>query len=64
MRRKVVVYLKFTRATGHPHPHPHLQRAIRNYARLLTALGRSPPEVMAQINALCRPYGIQLGGGS
>ena len=47
-----------------PDPHPHLQAAIDNYARLLAALGRSPPEVTAQLTALCRPYGIQLGGQS
>ena len=62
MRRHLEVFLKFTRATSHRHP--HLQAAIGNYADLLAAMGRSPPEVTANLNALCRPYGIQFGGGS
>lgn len=45
--------LKFTRATGHPHP--RLQRIIDNHARLLKAQGRSPPEVLAQLNASAAP---------
>jgi tetratricopeptide (TPR) repeat protein len=61
-RRHLEIFLKFTVSTGHQHP--HLQAAIRNYAALLTQMGRSPEQVLAQLNDLARPYGIQFGGGA
>lgn len=50
MRRTVEIFLKFTRATGHPHP--HLQAFASNYATLLHALGRSREEVMATLRRM------------
>jgi hypothetical protein len=61
MRRHVVIFLKFTRVTGHPHP--HLQTALGNYSRLLQAMGRTPEQALAELNDLCRPYGIRPGSG-
>jgi tetratricopeptide (TPR) repeat protein len=58
--RTVEVFLKFTLATGHEHP--HLQTAIGKYKDLLRKMGRSDQEIRAQLNALGRPFGIQLGG--
>jgi nephrocystin-3 len=62
MRRHLEIFLKFTVSTGHQHP--HFQAAIENYAGLLSQMGRNQPEVLAQINAIGKPFGIQLGGGS
>ncbi|MGA2605065.1 MAG: tetratricopeptide repeat protein [Verrucomicrobiia bacterium] len=60
MRRHLAIFLKFTIATGQQHP--HLQDAISNYAALLQQMGRSPQEVLAQLNAVGQPFGIQFGG--
>ncbi|MEX2216146.1 MAG: tetratricopeptide repeat protein, partial [Phycisphaeraceae bacterium] len=60
MRRMVEIFLKFTKVTGYHHP--HLQGAFNNYAGLLSQMGRSEEQVLAQLNALAQPYGIQLGG--
>jgi tetratricopeptide (TPR) repeat protein len=62
MLRVVEIFLKFTVSTGHPHP--HLQAAFGNYAALLSKMGRSEQQVLAQLNDLARPYGIQFGGGA
>ena len=58
-KRMVEIFLRFTQATGHPHPHLHA--AINNYAGLLRAMGRSPQEVLFQLNALGTPYGLSFG---
>ena len=50
MRRMVEIFVKFTRATGHPHP--HLQAATNNYAGLLQAMGRSREEIMATLRGM------------
>ena len=50
MRRMVEIFLRFTRATGHPHP--HLQAAANNYAGLLQAMGRSREEIMATLRRM------------
>ncbi len=62
MRRALEILLKFTCASGHAHP--HLQAAVLSYAGLLQVMGRSEPEVMAQLNAVGKPFGIQFGGSS
>jgi len=62
MRRQLEIFLKFTRTTGHPHP--LLQGAIKNYEHLLKAMGRSPAEIKAQLNALGKPFGIQFGSNT
>ena len=59
MRRMVEIILKFTAATGHEHP--HLRDAIGNYADLLKAMGKNDQEVLAQLKAVCEPYGIRPG---
>jgi hypothetical protein len=54
MRRHLEIFLKFTRATGHPQP--HLKDAFVNYAGLLQAMGRSEAEVkqiLADVAARC-----------
>jgi hypothetical protein len=46
------------------HQHPHLQTAINNYGGLLLAMGKSPVEVQAQLNAIGKPFGIQFGSNA
>ena len=60
MRRLLEILFKFAVATGHEHP--HLQRALRNYAGLLSEMGRSPEEVQDHLDAVARPFGIKLPG--
>jgi tetratricopeptide (TPR) repeat protein len=50
MRRMVEIFLKFTRATGHPHP--HLKIVTNNYARLLQRMGRSEGQILATIREM------------
>jgi tetratricopeptide (TPR) repeat protein len=50
MRRHVVIFLDFQRTTGHPHP--HRDAALRNYANLLRAMGKSEAEIRAAIATL------------
>ena len=52
MRRHVVIFLDFTRRTGHEHP--HLRDAFGNYAGLLQAMGKSDTEIEATIEGLVR----------
>jgi len=40
----------FTRRTGHAHP--HLRAAVANYTALLQGLGRSDPEIQAELKKL------------
>ena len=61
MRRMLEIVLKFTVATGHQHP--HLQAFSGNYARLLQQMGRSPQEVLAQLNAVGQPFGYPVWRG-
>lgn len=58
MRRHVEIFLKFTRASGHPHP--YLQAAIRNYALLLSKMGLQEPEVRQLLIDLLAKYGLSL----
>ncbi len=60
MRRTVEIFLKFTVTTGHDHP--HLQTGVGNYAELLEQMGRSPQDVLAQLNAVGQPFGVRFGG--
>ena len=50
MRRALEIFLKCTRATGHPHP--NLQRAVNNYASLLNAMGRSREQILATLGEM------------
>jgi tetratricopeptide (TPR) repeat protein len=59
-RRTVEILLQFAVATRHEHP--GLQNAIGNYADLLQQMGRSNQEIQAELNAVGRPFGMQLGG--
>jgi tetratricopeptide (TPR) repeat protein len=53
MRRHVVIFVEFTRGSGHEHP--HLQAALQNYSGLLRAMGRSETKIKASIKELMRP---------
>jgi tetratricopeptide (TPR) repeat protein len=55
MRRHLVIFLDFSRRTGHEHP--HLRAAFGNYAGLLKAMGKSEAEIEATIEALKRSPG-------
>ncbi|HEX7181388.1 MAG TPA: tetratricopeptide repeat protein, partial [Thermoanaerobaculia bacterium] len=52
MRRHLVIFIDFSRRTGHEHP--HLQAAFRNYRHLLQDMGNSDAEIEAAIEALVR----------
>lgn len=50
MRRMVAIFIEFERKTGHPHP--HRDAAQRNYAGLLTEMGKTETEIEAAIVSL------------
>ena len=50
MERHLVIFLEFTRRTGHPHP--HLEDAINNYGGLLMKMGHSRNEVIERLKRL------------
>lgn len=50
MRRHLVIFLDFTRRTGHEHP--HLQAAFENYSYLLREIGKSEAEIEETLTAL------------
>jgi hypothetical protein len=58
MRRAVEVLV-----VGGPagYQHPHLGRCVSSYAKLLRETGHNHEEVVAQLNALGRPHGVELG---
>jgi tetratricopeptide (TPR) repeat protein len=47
MRRHLAIFIDFERKNAHPHP--HREAALRNYADLLAAMGRSEVEIKAAI---------------
>ncbi|HEY2295614.1 MAG TPA: tetratricopeptide repeat protein, partial [Thermoanaerobaculia bacterium] len=53
MRRHLIIFLDFTRRTGHEHP--HLGAAFGNYRILLQEMGKSDTEIEEEILALARP---------
>lgn len=50
MRWHVAIFIDFERKNGHPHP--HRDTALRNYARLLAAMGKSEAEIGTAIASL------------
>jgi hypothetical protein len=50
MRRHLVIFLDFTRRTGHEHP--HLRAATGNYWGLLQEMGKSDTEIETAITEL------------
>jgi hypothetical protein len=52
MRRHLIIFLDFTRRTGHEHL--HLPAAFGNYRRLLQKMGKSDTEIEAALTALAR----------
>jgi tetratricopeptide (TPR) repeat protein len=56
MRRMVAILLAFQRDTGHVHP--NRDAAIRNYAGVLAAMGRSEPEIVAALATVRREVGL------
>ena len=50
MKRHLVIFLQFTRRTGHPHP--HLEAAVANYAGLLMQMGHSKDEVIDRLKRM------------
>jgi len=57
MRRHLVIFLAFEHATGHP----HRDAAIRNFTRLLAAMGKSVAEIDTELAALWREAGLEPG---
>ena len=60
MERQLVIFLQFTRRTGHPHP--HLETAIKNYTALLMQMGCSKDQVAARLKSLAPEMFDQPGG--
>jgi hypothetical protein len=56
MRRHLVTFLHFERTTRHARP--HLDAAIRNYARLIAAMGKNAAEIRSAIATLQRDAGL------
>ncbi len=50
MERHLVIFLQFTRRTGHPHP--HLDDAINGYIALLMQMGHSQEEINNRLKRL------------
>ena len=50
MERYLVIFLQFTRRTGHRHP--NLDAAIKNYTVLLMEMGHSRDEVEGRLKSL------------
>jgi len=59
MRKSLEIFFKFTEVTGYQHP--NLQGAIENYYQLLLQLGKTETEVLQNIKALAKTYGVNLG---
>ena len=53
-RRTLQIFLRFSRATGHPHP--HLQDSVNEYASLLHAIGRSSEQILATLRELAPEF--------
>ncbi|MBW8041599.1 MAG: tetratricopeptide repeat protein [Planctomycetes bacterium] len=60
MERHLVIFLNFTRRTGHPHP--HLEDAIENYTALLMQMGHSKDQVAARLKRLAPEMSEQADG--
>ena len=56
MRRVLAIVIAFQRDTGHAHP--HRDAAIRNYAALLAAMGRSEADIATAIATLHHEAGL------
>ena len=56
MRRVVVIFLKFTRSTGHLHP--HLKDAFGNYRSILEAMSLSEEEIARRIAEVGKEAGL------
>jgi len=50
IERQLVIFLQFTRQTGHPHP--HLEDSMTNYVALLMQMGHSKDQVDARLKRL------------
>ena len=50
MERQLVIFLQFTRRTGHPHP--HLKTAVNSYKSLLAQMGYSKEQITARLKGL------------
>jgi hypothetical protein len=46
----LVIFLQFTRRTGHPHP--HLNAAIDNYSNMLMEMGHSQDDIDDRLKRL------------
>ena len=56
MRRHLIIFLKFTRSTGHLHP--HLEAALGNYRGILEAMAMSEEEIARRIAEVGKETGF------
>jgi len=54
MRRAILIFVKFTRATGHPHQ----KAVVNNYRGLLMEMGQSREQVLAALRVIAPDFGI------
>ena len=60
MKRQLLIFLQFTRQTGHRHP--HLEAAMANYVALLKQMGHSEDQIAARLKRLAPEMFDQPGG--
>jgi hypothetical protein len=56
MRRDLIIFLKFTRRTGHLHP--HLKAALGNYRGILEAMSLSEEEIAQRTAEVGKEAGL------
>ena len=61
MRLMLGIFLRSSAATGREVP--FLKTGARNYAALMVDMGLSPVQIIARLNHLGRPFGINFGSG-
>ena len=57
MRRHLVIFMKFTRVTGHPHP--HLRNALYNYFALLKEMSLGDEEIAKRLVQVGTDVGLE-----
>src|SRR5262249_10340536 len=56
MRRPLIIFLKFTRSTGHPHP--HLKAALGHYRGILEAMSLGEEEIACRVAEVGKEAGL------
>lgn len=62
LRRSLEIFLKFYADTRRQHWHQPF--SIKNYRRLLMAMGNAAADAQAQVEAVARPLGVTITDGA